>query len=321
MANITKSLIIKAMIPFLALTAAGCTSSSQQPKPLPLTEISRPQPSTTQTAEQIPAAEEALPDDIKPYTRNLGYIREDLASVIQAVFYRLQGAPNDDMGPVHFDSGVGPLNDGDDVSFQEFVLRKVSIRRDEAGSDNIFHRRLEAVVEMADILGKKAFLTISADYLIGDNAILIRQAVAEPFYPDITDVKFLIVPSKRLPSLKTLRMLPLGEIYRIAGENAYTGEQLAAITEPVHCKLAVFNMVRSRRDDRLRIYTSGEKACDRANVKHRISINEKGWTAVIVDGVFEFNSAPSCSFVIGSSKSMGEEGVKIIGSFDSVVER
>lgn len=316
----TGSLIIYGLIIFLLLIGGGCASAPVDVAPATVPATSAAVSDKTPEPDQSRGAAASLPEEMKAYTASLARIRPDAAAVLQALFYRLQGSDTTDMGPVRFDRGVGPLTDGTGVSFKKFILRKISIRRDAAGSDNPLHRRITAVFEMADVLGRRAFVNIAADYLIEDDVLLVRQAAALPVYPQVSDVRFMVVPAKRLPSLKILARLTFSELFTIVAENAYTREELAQQKAGNYgpCKIVAFNMVRAEKGDKLKIFISEKDSRGRAVGKNTLSNNENGWTSAVVEGEFEFNSAPQYLFYVGLSDDEKTNDVEMLGSFGSI---
>lgn len=301
----------------LILLAAGCASTPVAPKKTAIP-VSTPEASPPGTL--TPPIGTAIPSDLEPYTTGMGGLRLDLSAVIQAIYYRLTGSGSNAMGPVRFADGVGPLTDGSRGSFDGFALGGVSVRVDRAASEDPSHRRVEAVLKLADALGRQAYVAAAADYLIGDERLLVRQAVVIPHHPGFSDIRFLVVPANRLPSLRSLKRLPLDEVYRIVSENAMDREGLARLKgdETGRYKLAAFNMVRGKAEDRLKIYISGEKTARRATGRDRISLNENGWSAVVVDGSFQFNAMPAYTFHVGVDRG---GAVMSLGRFQSVIRR
>ena len=197
------------------------------------------------------------PELVSKYTPIAG-LRLDLAAVIQALYQRLVSQSVSTTGPVLFGSGVHDFNDGTGFSYEGFALQAVSVRRDEQADTDPLHRRLDTILMLQDVWGRQAYVAAAVDYLIGDTHTLIRQAVALPHYLKKSAIRFLVVPSSRMVSLNTLKHLPITELYRLAAENSLSREELATLpaTEKGRYNLVVFNMIRSKADDRLKVYIS-----------------------------------------------------------------
>jgi len=231
----------------------------------------------------------------------LGQVRLDLSAVLQGLFYKLRNNSGSNIGTVTFDSSVQHLDRDFDLDLSGFALQSVSIRQDDPVKENLFHRRIQAVFQMADSIGRQVFALVSADYLIGDNVIFVRQAVAVPYYPDYAKIRFLVVPSSRLPSLKYIAGLPFEELFSLAAENALSENELKSIrpgTKNAY-KVMAFNMARSKPGTLLQIRTSPNASRGKIEVKESRSFEVQGWSVAMVDGQFEFNKSDGYSFFVG----------------------
>ena len=291
----------------LIMLMAGCVSAPVEPKnpvssaPLPAVEVPGKEIKTS-VPKSLPPQKASLPADLEPYTTGMDELRLDLSVVLQGIYYRLTGSSSNDMGPICFAEEVGPLTDGTGVSFEDFALRGVSVRVDRTASQDPFHRRVDAVFKLENALGRQAYVSTAADYLIGEEKLLVRQALVIPHHPGFSDIRFLVVPTNRLPSLGVLKRFPLDELFRIASENAMHKEELTRLkkNETGRYKLLAFNMVRGMPEDQLKIYISEKEAKGRATGRDRIFLNDNGWSAAVVDGSFQFNSIPAYTFHVGA---------------------
>lgn len=299
--------------------APGLSTSATTDEPPMEKGVAEKSVSLPEAAPESIQSKTAIPSDFESYTTGMSGLRLDLSAVLQGIYYRLTGSDSQSLGPVRFAAEVGILSDGTGILFENFALNRVSVRMDQAASNEPLHRRVEAVLMLVDALGRQAFVAVAADYLIGDEHLLVRQAVVIPHHPHISDIRFLVVPSGRLPSLRSLKRFPLDELFRIASENALDRDELARLQadETGRYKLLAFNMVRGRAEDRLMIFVSEKEAAGRAAGSDRISLNDSGWTAAVVDGSFQLNSMPAYTFHVGMQRS---GTVTSVGRFKSVIK-
>lgn len=265
-------------------------------------------------------ANRELPEKYSGFYATMDGVRLDLSVVIQALYHRLQNNSTAGGDVVLFSDEVVDLSDGTGFSYTGFALSGISIRRDEAASASPFHRRMEALLMLSDVWGRQASVVVSADYLIGDDQIFIRQAAALPYYSGLSDLRFLVVPAARMVSFAALKHLPLTELYRLAGENGLTEDELTSLS-PLNGSryyLVVFDMVRGEENERLKLYLSGDQTLERAQSSNRVLLNEHGWSATVVDGHFQFNSTPSYTFHVAKS---GRGELLEVGRFESVFGR
>ena len=258
-----------------------------------------------------------LPPELFSKYAPLAGLRLDLAAVVQALYQRLVGqSAISGTGPVLFGPEVHELHDGTGFSYEGFALQAVSVRKDEQADTDPLHRRLDAILMLQDVWGRQAYVATGADYLIGDDHILIRQAVALPHYSKKSDIRFLVVPSSRMVSLKTLKHLPITELYRLGAENSLLHEELATLpaTERGKYNLVVFNMIRSKAEDTLKIYISGDDHMERAQSSDRLILNSNGWLSTVIDGMFQVNSSPAYRFHVALER---DGTVHDVGLFSS----
>ena len=250
---------------------------------------------------------------------HLGQVRLDLAAVLQGLFYRLQGHEGNTPGNLTFDPQVKGLNQNMEVPLSGFALKQISIRLDETVDGDPLHRRTQAIFKLADSLDRQLFVMVAADYLIGDNVVYIRQAAAEPYFPEFSDIRLLILPANRLPSLRFLKALSFEELLSLAAENALGNGELKAVKPgtPVAFKLMAFNMVRTKPGTILNIYTSKNAKRRSAQVKESVSVNKQGWTVAMVDGKFELNSEPRFWFYVAMTDENKSDKTKYLSRFSS----
>ncbi len=313
------------LLVLLMMGFMGCVSTETGPGIEPAMEQQAPEPKQADKEVSMPPKESAvsetqLPDPSKP--AHLGQARLDLSAVLQGVFYRLQGLKGGATGTVFFDPQIKPLERAIDMDLSRFALRQISVRKDEAPGEDPFHRRMQAVYKLEDSIGRQLFLIVAADYLIGDNVIYVRQAAAVPHYPEYSDIRFMVSPGNRLPSLKFLKNLPFEELFTLAAENALSIEELKAIKpgSKVACKLMAFNMARIQASQVLNIYTSKDAGPGKTEVRESVSLNKNGWSVAVADGLFEFNSDPGFWFYVGLEDKYGWEKTRLLSRFSSVVK-
>ncbi|HOD97358.1 MAG TPA: hypothetical protein PLT63_01150 [Syntrophales bacterium] len=255
----------------------------------------------------------------------LGQVRLDLSTVLQALFYRLQGREMHAPEVVAFDPSVSDLRRDveTEIDLSGFVLQRISIRRDEEVGNDPLHRRIEAVYKIADSIGRQMFTVIAADYIISEKAVLIRQAVAIPYYPDGADIRFLILPANKLPALKLLKGLSFEELLSLVAENALSRKELERLKpgQPGRFKLAAFNMIKAEPGKSLNIYTSKDDVSGSIRIKDSLSLNKNGWTAALVDGEFMFNTAPGFWFYVGMSDAKESGKTRLLERFYSRIKQ
>jgi len=309
----------------LIFVFSGCVSSKVDPKLK--TSIKQKMTKSEQIAAKNSSQALTQPTSVKvpqhdpSQVAHLGQVRLDLAAVLQGLYYRLQGYKGDIPGNLAFDPNIKNLNQDIDVPLSRFALRQISIRQDRSHGDDPFHRRIQAVLKVADSLDRQLFIMVAADYIIGNNVVYIRQAATTPYYPEFSDVRFMILPAGRLPSLKFLNALPFEELFSLAAENALSTAQLKAVKpgSTNHFLLIAFNMVKTTPGNTLNIYTSKNATAGSVQVKESRSLNKQGWTIAIVDGQFELNTAAGFWFYAGMTDENRSGKSKLLSKFSSVI--
>lgn len=235
----------------------------------------------------------------------LGQVRLDLSAVLQALFYKLQGREIRSPGAVAFAPSASDLRQdlGTELDLSGFGLKQISIRQDAAVGNDPLHRRIQVVYKMSDSLGRSLYALVAADYLIGDRAVLVRDATAVPYFPAGSDIRFMVMPASKLPALKFLKALPHDELFKLVVENSLSTNELKRIKPGAagKFKLAAFNMARAEPGRVLGIYTSKDKPSGSAKVADAVSLDYGGWGAALVDGEFMFNTMPEFWFYVGMS--------------------
>ncbi|MGB0712073.1 MAG: hypothetical protein ACPGUC_00800 [Gammaproteobacteria bacterium] len=223
----------------------------------------------------------------QPPRSDLNGLRADLSAVIQALTYRVTGATTDRMGIVRFapDSGGGLEVGG----LSGFTLDETALHTDRAVGDEAIHRRMSAVLRLSDALGRIAFVDVAADYLLGDRVILIQQAISTPHDSGRSDVRLLLVPAARLPSLKTLSRFPFDELYTLFAENALEPGAIATATPDTRWVVGAFDRVRQSTDSRLSLHSSTSTFV--RQVEERFVLRDAGWNAVVASGRFSLAGA------------------------------
>jgi hypothetical protein len=238
-------------------------------------------------------------------------IRPDLQEVLHALTYRIQGLDFDVSETLMFDESVGPIADQTGLSYKFLNLQSTSLMKFEERADDSFS--LIAMLRFEDAMGKRAFLSVAAQYTARNGAIYVEEAVVEPFLAAPGDAIVLMALSENVPDMDTLQGMSLEEVYLAILENVLSESDIEAVRTSPDQRLTLLVM------DQVRTYS--DTAIDvvpQSDVKPEIhavaKINQDGWAYLLLDADFEISPAHSYNIFRIEAEQRGGEA-KPLGQF------
>jgi len=210
-------------------------------------------------------------------------IRPDIRDLLYALAYRIQGLEFETAGSVAFDSGIGPVLDPTGLSYKYLNLQSVALLSlEDKGNDSY---ALVAVLKFADVMSKRAYLTVGAHYTARNGAVFVEHVIVEPFYSGENDVQILMAPSSALPDFAEFQALPLEEVYMAMLEHGSSPENLFDDDDQETQRVTVLVLDRIRAQDKVLLDLSINDGA--TPVLHSLAqLNRNGWAYLIVDADF-----------------------------------
>ena len=167
------------------------------------------------------------------------------------------------------------------------------------------HRRLDGVMRLADPMGRDAYWSCAAEYIVQDDGILVLSSAMMRVQGRFDRIHLFFVPPKQLPALEYLQDVDHAKLLEIAASNALSLDEIAAEDGVRELLLFVIDMTQSAADTSLALYSDGSIAD--AAVRSSTSQNDAGWRSLMVEGSFRFGSAADYRLYITEEFPTGPE--------------
>jgi|GEM_PF-4677011 len=247
----------------------------------------------------------------EPSEQVLQDIRPDLQEVLHALTYRIQGLDFDVSETIMFDEAIGEIADPTGLSYKFLNLQSVALMRFEERGDDRFEAI--AVLRFEDAMGRRAFLSVAAQYMARNGRIYIQEAVVEPFYSPQGDAIVLMALSEDLPDFEALQEMPLEEAYLAMMENALLASDLAARNSlsPQRLTVFIFDRVRSHADTAVDVVS---QSATKPTTHSVVKINQDGWAYMLLEADFEISDTRLYEIFRVESESHGGNAT-MLGQF------
>lgn len=234
-------------------------------------------------------------------------IRPDLREVLYAITYRIQGVTFEVSPTLLFNEDIGEIADPTGLSYKFLNLQDIALMKFEERRDNSF--AATAVLKFEDAMGKRAFLSVAAQYTARNGVIYVEEAVVEPFYSPLSDAVVLLARSKDLPNFSLRQDMSLEEVYlQMLQSGIDLDEAFLSRSEPERLTLLILDQVRQREGTSLDILHRGGA---RPDVKALSRHNQGGWAYILLEADFPPNEATEFELFRLSGNSDGPEPVSL----------
>jgi hypothetical protein len=234
-------------------------------------------------------------------------IRPDLKEVIYAITYRIQGVTFEVSPTLLFNEDIGEIADPTGLSYKFLNLQDIALMKFEERRHDSFAATV--VLKFEDPMGRRAFLSVAAQYTAKNGVIYVEEVVVEPFYSPLGDAVVLRARSKDLPNFSLLQDMSLEEAYLQMLQNGINlDDAFLSRSEPERLTLLVLDQVRQREGTSLDVLHRGGV---RPDVKALSRHNQGGWAYILLEGDFPPNEATEFELFRLSGDSDGPEPVSL----------
>lgn len=234
-------------------------------------------------------------------------IRPDLKEIIYAITYRIQGVTFEVSPTLLFNQDIGEIADPTGLSYKFLNLQDIALMKFEERHHDSFAATM--VLKFEDAMGKRAFLSVAAQYTAKNGVIYVEEAVVEPFYSPLGDAVILLARSKDLPDFSLLQDMSLEAVYLQMLQNGVDlDEASSSRSEPERLTLLILDQVRQREGTSLDILHRGGA---RPDVKALSRHNQGGWAYILVEADFPPNERTEFELFRLNGDSAGPEPVSL----------
>lgn len=266
---------------------------------------------------QAPSPAQAAGDEEHPLLSG-DEVPTELSLVISASVLSMRGEDDPEtIWPVSISPEAAAGLKDPNFAFDGFTLLGTGLRSWDMVSDDPPLYTLSAVLVFADEVGRRATMSLVADYSISDQNLKIERAVALTMAPPSPETRIYVVAAKDIPGSLLERSADQLELFRTVADRAVH----SAGGAPQDYYVFAFVIDRVSPDSQFQLMVSDQAAGLSGASGNAVTTDFSGWRVGVLRGEFALGAGPELFFKTvytpGAREADGGGKARLAGVFSS----
>lgn len=270
---------------------------------------------------QAPSPTQAAGDEEHPLLSG-DEVPTELSLVISASVLSMRGEDDPEaIWPVSISPEAAAGLKDPNFAFDGFTLLGTGLRSWDMVSDDPPLYTLSAVLVFADKVGRRATMSLVADYSISDQNLEIERAAALTMAPPSPETRIYVVMAKDIPDSLLEGSTDQLELFRTVADRAVHGAGGAIASSPQDYYVFAFVIDRVSPDSQFQLMVSDQAAGLSGASGNAVTTDFSGWRVGVLRGEFALGAGPELFFKTvytpGAREADGGGKARLAGVFSS----